>query len=172
MKFVSFMLTAILFCGVIQLGWAFDFSWEIDETPEGAESATVVEPVQVVILGEAVAVPSHSASLALMRKYSVHLGPEWSAGYAYRLLQTFESIPQRTNSPYEGSPEVPASVWRLTNRHLLNDISIEYRDEERIVTVSEAAFVHATPLLAEIDGVRTGSVFLEASTSRRGSVCH
>ena len=57
MKFVSFMLTAILFCGVIQLGWAFDFSWEIDETPEGAESATVVEPVQVVILGEAVAVP-------------------------------------------------------------------------------------------------------------------
>ena len=154
MKFVSFMLTAILFCGVIQLGWAFDFSWEIDETPEGAESATVVEPVQVVILGEAVAVPSHSASLALMRKYSVHLGPEWSAGHAYRLLQTFESIPQKTNNLYEESPELPASVWRLSNRHLLNDISIEYRGEERIVMVSEDAFGHATPLLAEIDGVR------------------
>ena len=168
MKFVSFMLTAILFCGVIQLGWAFDFSWEIDETPEGAESATVVEPVQVVILGEAVAVPSYSTSLTVMRKYSVHLGPEWSAGHAYRLLQTFESIPQRTNNSYEDTPELPASVWRLSSRHVLNDIEIENRGEERIVTVSEAAFVHATPLLAEIDGVRTGSVFLEAAASRRG----
>ena len=154
MKFVSFMLTAILFCGVIQLGWAFDFSWEIDETPEGAESATVVEPVQVVILGEAVAVPSHSASLALMRKYSVYLSPEWSQAHAYRLFQTFESIPQRTNNSYEEVPELPASVWQLTSRHILNDISIEYRGGERIVTIAEAAFGHATPLLAEIEGVR------------------
>ena len=123
---LMFVVTIILFCGLIQQGLAFDFSWEIDETPEGAESATVVEPVQVVILGEAVAVPSYSASLALMRKYSVHLGPEWSAGHAYRLLQTFESIPQKTNNLYEESPELPTSVWRLSNRHLLNDISIEY----------------------------------------------
>ena len=113
-----------------------------------------VAPVQVVLLDEAVAVPSYSASLALMRKYSVHLGPEWSARHAYRLLQTFESIPQLTNNSYEESPILPASVWQLTSRHLLNDIEIEYRGEERIVTVSEAAFVHATPLLAEIDGVR------------------
>ena len=151
---MKFVVIIVLFCGLFQPAFAFDFSWGIDETPEGAESATVVEPVQVVILGEAVAVPSHSASLALMRKYSVHLGPEWSAGHAYRLLQTFESIPQKTNNLYEESPELPASVWRLSNRHLLNDISIEYRGEERIVMVSEDAFVHATPLLAEIDGVR------------------
>ena len=88
---MKFVVIIVLFCGLFQPAFAFDFSWGIDETPEGAESATVVEPVQVVILGEAVAVPSHSASLALMRKYSVHLGPEWSAGHAYRLLQTFES---------------------------------------------------------------------------------
>ena len=151
---MKFVVIIVLFCGLFQPAFAFDFSWEIDETPEGAESATVVEPVQVVILGEVVAVPSHSASLALMRKYSVHLGPEWSEGHAYRLLQTFESIPQLTNNSYEESPILDASVWRLSNRHLLNDIEIEYRGEERIVTVSEAAFVHATPLLAEIGGVR------------------
>ena len=154
MRFLGLILIIILFYSIVLQGWTFDFSWEIDETPEGAESATVVEPVQVVLLDEAVAVPSHSASLALMRKYSVHLGPEWSAGHAYRLLQTFESIPQKTNNLYEESSELPASVWRLSNRHLLNDISIEYRGEERIVMVSEDAFGHATPLLAEIDGVR------------------
>ena len=154
MKFATFTLIIIFFCGLALQSSAFDFTWEIDETSEGTESATVVEPVQVVILDEAVAVPSYSASLSLMRKYSVHLGPEWSAGHAYRLLQTFESIPQLTNNSYEESPILPASVWQLTSRHLLNDIEIEYRGEERIVTVSEEAFVNATPLLAEIDGVR------------------
>ena len=47
-------LVILLFCGFIHQGRSFDFSWEIDETPEGAESATVVEPVQVVILDEVV----------------------------------------------------------------------------------------------------------------------
>ena len=151
--FFQSVIIVILLCGVALHGTAFDFSWEIDETPEGSESATVVSPVQMVLLDEMIAVPSYSASLKLMRKYSVHLGPEWSAGHAYGLLQTFESIPQRINSSYEENPELPASVWQLTSRHVLNDISIEYRGEERIVTVSEAAFVHATPLFAEIDGV-------------------
>lgn len=150
---MKFVVTIILFCGVLQPAFAFEFSWEIDETPEGSESATVVEPVQVVILGEAVAVPSYSASLRLMRKYSVHIGPEWSAEHAYRLLQMFESVPQRTN-PYQGSPELPVSVWHLSDHHLPNDIEIEYRGEERIVTVAEEAFVYAAPLLAEIDGIR------------------
>ena len=102
-------------------GVAYEFNWEIDETPEGSESATVVEPVQVVVLDEAIAVPSHSAALKLMQKYSVHLGPEWGPGHAYRLLQTFESIPQIQNNPYEENPDLPASVWRLSSRHILNE---------------------------------------------------
>ena len=154
MRFAAILLIAILLCSFTPHGFAFDFSWEMSETPEGAERATVVEPVHVVILGEAVAVPSHSASLALMRKYSVHLGPEWSPGHAYRLLQTFESIPQRTNNLYEEIPQLPPSVWRLSHRHLQDDMDIEYRGAARIVTVAAAAFVHATPLLAESDGVR------------------
>ena len=152
--FLQSFITFILFWGVALQGAAFEFNWEIDETPEGAESATVVAPVRVVLLDEMIAVPSYSASLALMRKYSVHLGHEWGPGHAYSLLQTFESILQRTNNSYEDAPELPASVWWLSKHHVSNDISIEYRGEERIVTVSEAAFVHATPLLAEIDGVR------------------
>ena len=138
--FFQSVIIVILLCGVALHGTAFDFSWEIDETPEGSESATVVEPVQVILLDEAIAVPSHSAALKLMQKYSVHLGPEWSQGHAYRLFQTFESIPQLTNNSYEESSILDASVWQLTSRHVLNDISIEYRGEERIVTIAEAAF--------------------------------
>ena len=108
----------------------------------------------MTLLDEPIEIASHSASLALMRKYSVHLGPEWSPGHAYRLLQTFESIPQETNNPYAESPGVASSIWRLSNRHIQDDISVEYRDEQRIVTIAEDAFVHAEPLLAEIEGVR------------------
>lgn len=112
----------VAFGNTVSLSAPYTYHWEIDETPEGSESATVVEPVEVTLLDEPIQVASHSASLALMRKYSVHLGTEWSPGHAYILLQTFESIPQETNNLYEEIPSVDASVWRLSNRHIQNDI--------------------------------------------------
>ena len=51
-------------------------------------------------------------------------------------------------------PEVASSVWRLSDRHIQDDIEVEYRDGQRIVTIAETAFVYADPLLAEIEGVR------------------
>ncbi|RKU16871.1 hypothetical protein C6500_16740 [Candidatus Poribacteria bacterium] len=159
MKTINFAIILAIFlvggiCNPDLQGASFTYHWEIDETPEGSESATVIEPVQVTLLDEVIQVPSHSASLALMRKYSVHLGPEWSPGHAYRLLQTFESIPQETNNPYAESPGVASSVWRLSSRHIQDDISMEFRSGQRLVTIAEEAFVHATPLLAEVEGVR------------------
>ena len=156
MKTLKLVLISVTFlCCVVSYGAPFTYHWEIDETPEGTESATVVEPVQVTLLDEQIQVPSHSASLALLRKYSVHLGPEWDPGHAYRLLQTFESIPQETNDFYDATnPRVEPSVWRLSDRHIQDDFSVEHRDGQRIVTIAEAAFVNATPLLAEIEGVR------------------
>ena len=88
-----------------------------------------------------------------MRKYSVHLTDEWSRPHAYRLLGTFESIPQSTNDLGNAESSVPASMWRLSDQHIQDDINIEYHGEVRIVTVSADAFVHATPLLAEIEGL-------------------
>ena len=130
------------------------YHWELDETPEGQESAIPVTPVEVTFFEEFVEIAAHSASLTLMRKYSVHLGPEWSPGLAYRLLQTFEAIPQDINHPLVNAPPVDASLWRLSDRQIHPDIDMKYRDGQRIITVSTAAFVHARPLLAEIDGVR------------------
>ena len=156
MRIFRFALIAVILFGtVISQSTAFTYHWEIDETPEGSESATVVEPIEVTLLDEQIQVPSHSASLALLRKYSVHLGPEWDPGHAYRLLQTFESIPQETNDFYDATnPRVESSVWRLNNRHIQDDISVEHRDGQQIVTIAADTFVHATPLLAEIEGVR------------------
>ena len=149
---LAILLTLIGF--VLAGADAYEFHWELDETPEGSESATVIEQIQVILLDEMIQVPSHSASLTLMRKYSVHLTADWTPAFAYRLLQTFESIPQSTNNPYYSEQTVPASIWQLTHRHLHNDIEIEYHDEQRIITIASDAFTYAAPLLASIDGVR------------------
>ncbi|MYC71517.1 MAG: T9SS type A sorting domain-containing protein [Gemmatimonadetes bacterium] len=148
------LISVILFLGIASQGEAYTYHWEIDETPQGAESASLIEPVQVVLLDEVVEVASHSASLQLLEKYSVHLGTEWSANHAYSLLRTFESIPQAMNYPYDEEPTVPSSVWMLSDRHIQNDIAVEIRDGQRIVTLAQEAFTYAEPLLAEIEGVR------------------
>lgn len=143
----------ILLCSV-SLSYAFNFQWELDETPEGVETATVVKPLIVILLDAMIEVPSHSASLVLMRKYSVHLTPDWTPAHAYRLLQTFESIPQLTNNLYTQTRRVEPSLWQLTDRHIQDDITIEYEYDARLVSIAADAFVNATPLLAQIDGVR------------------
>ncbi len=148
------LISVILLSGVVSQGITYNFNWQIDETPEGSESATVIEPVKVVLLDEVIQVPSHSASLRLMQKYSVHLGPEWNAGKAYRLLSTFETIPQEVNDPYKEIPSVSASLWRLTDSHVQDDINIEFKNRQKVVTIAEEAFTYASPLLAEIEGVR------------------
>ncbi len=154
MKYVLCILLFFAFnTGVFTVD-AFEYHWEIDETPEGQESATVVEPVVVKFLDEPIQVPSHSASLALMRKYSVYLQGDWSPGHAYRLLQTFESIPQETNHLSASTPRVEPSVWRLSRRHVPHDIEIQFEDGNTIVRIAQESFGYATPRLAEIEGVR------------------
>ncbi len=132
----------------------FTYTWKTDTTYEGVESATLVQPVQVMFLDEPIQVVPYSSSLRLMQQYSVLLGTEWSDGQAYRLLQTFESIPQLSNDLYEKTLSVPSSLWQLSDQHIQNDIEIRIQDGQKIVTLSREAFTYADPLLAEIEGVR------------------
>ena len=76
------LISVLAFFAIVSQVEAYTYHWEIDETPQGAESASLIEPVQVVLLDDVVEVASHSASLQLMEKYSVHLGTEWSANHA------------------------------------------------------------------------------------------
>ena len=132
----------------------FTYQWKTDTSYEGTESATLVQPVQVMFLNEPIRVVPHSASLRLMQQYSLLLGTEWSDGQAYRLLQTFESIPQLSNDPYKETPQVPSSLWQLTDQHIENDIEIRIQAGQKIITLSREVFTYADPLLAEIEGVR------------------
>ena len=155
MRTTCFALVAtLLLLGIASQSEAYTYHWEIDETIEGSERATLIEPIKVVLKDEVVDVVPHSSALFLLQKYSVHLDGEWSNQQAYALFQTFESIPQEKNDPYGTSPNVPASVWRLSASHIQNDIEIKTRGGQQTVTIAVGAFTYAKPLLAEIEGVQ------------------
>ena len=153
----SMLVMVTLLVPTVQSQDNFQYSWEMDETPQGSDRVNVIQPVEVILTGnQPVHVPSHSASLQLMSDYSVYLSPEWNAEDAYKLLRTFESaIPQRRYhlAGRQKSTE-PPSLWRLSNLHIHNDIAIGFENGQKIVTIADAAFVYAEPLLAEIEGVR------------------
>ena len=153
MKILRFVaLWTFTFC--VPASMAYNYHWEITEEIQGADQATQVAPVKVIFLDEAIQVVSHSASLRLMQKYSVYLGTEWSPVRAYQLLQTFESIPQPSNNFYEESATVPYSLWKLTPSHIQDDIAVDIKNGQKIVTISEESFTYADTRLAAIEGVR------------------
>ena len=134
---------------------AYEYSWQIDETPEGQESVTIVSPIEVNIIGEHVHIlPITTATNLLVKKYSVFPDTTFDRSHTKRLLKTFTSIPQPTNNLYIDTSLENFSVWKLTDQHIPNDITIEKKDGIRFVTISKHAFVYANPLLAEIDNIR------------------
>ena len=66
---VLFLVSYCLIACSVSPAAAYTYHWEIDETPQGAERASLIEPVQVILLDEVIEVASHSASLQLMEKY-------------------------------------------------------------------------------------------------------
>ena len=133
---------------------AYEYNWELDETIEGQESATVIDPIEVTILDQKIEVADHSPSIELMRKYSVHLTADWSREDAYKLLQMFRSVPQRHNNPWTDVNEVFDSLWHISYSNIHNDIDILHIGDVKEITVAADAFTYANPLLAEIEGVQ------------------
>ena len=159
MRYMLLQIIVInLFCSLATQVLAFEYNWQIDETPEGIERVSRVEPIVVTLLDEPQQVPPYTAALQLLKKYSVFIDINWTASEAVKLFQTFGSIPQRQGSYNDPRPigerEVEPSIWRLTDHHLHNDIEIEYHNGIKIVTLAKAAFVYATPFSAKIDGIR------------------
>ena len=136
----------------------FVFHWEEDQSTAGTEySAAVNRPREIEFEDEPVKVVDNSSANALAHDYNMLLvdsdDASWSQEHAWRLLTTMRSIPQETRDPY-GAQSLVASQWLLTPRHLEGDIEVRTDRSSPVVLVSEAAFVHANPRIATVDGKR------------------
>ena len=147
-------LTTISFLLLVSVAYAdFEFEWISDETYQGQETVTPVEPLKINILGKEVEVFDDSFALKLHDLYNVYLyNYSWTNEYSYALLNAFEQIPL----PYWDKLE--RSIWYLSDIELDNDILILNDGDTTSVLISLDAFTNANSLLAEIDGVR-GKLF-------------
>ncbi len=131
----------------------FEFEWLTNETHQGQETTTPVEPLQINILGKEVEVFDDSFALKLHDRYNVYLDNySWTHEYSYALFNAFEQIPV----PYWDSLE--RSMWHLVDIEIDNDILILNNGNNTSILISLNAFSNANSMLAEIDGVR-GKLF-------------
>ena len=127
----------------------FTYHWEIDETPSGSETVSIIQPIKVTLFDNPVQISSTTASLRLKQQYGIHLSDQWNSEIAQLLLTAFESVPQ-----YWYHQENDQSYWTLTDNHIHNDIMFLDIRGIKIVVISAHAFDYAEQRLAEIDGIR------------------
>lgn len=130
----------------------FVFHWEEDQSTAGYDySSSINEPLSVEIFDQESAPFDSSAALVLKQKYGIILvnsdEMNWTHEHAYRLRETMRSIPQK---------RISDSIWKITPRHLADDISINILDTSDIleVLISERAFLNANPRIALVEGKR------------------
>jgi len=127
----------------------FTYHWEMDESPSGSESMTILEPLEVKIIDEPIKVSYSTAALKLRQEYGVYLSHHWNNELAQLLLLAFESVPR-----YWVARERGLSYWALTNGHLPEDIVFAKLENLSLVSISTHAFNFAGKRLAKIDGIR------------------
>ena len=151
---IASTLTTISFVLLVSIAYAdFEFEWISNETHQGQETATPVEPLEINILGKEVEVFDDSFALKLHDLYNVYLDNySWTNEYSYALLNAFEQIPL----PYWDTLE--RSMWYIIDVEIDNDVLILNNGDVTSVLISLDAFTNANSMLAEIDGVR-GKLF-------------
>ena len=136
----------------------FRYEWRMDASRAGAaETSHVVAPPNITFLNESIALGDDQATSRLHHEFNVILADDertWSSEYAFRLLETLNAVPRMQTRSFYAAQTLPASKWVLTDDYLHNDISMSTNGSHFIVRLSSAAFVHASPQIVRLDGVR------------------
>lgn len=127
------------------------FEWKEDDSPSGyTTTSNVNKPAEIEFLGKMI-VPADVPSFGILENnYHVVLandGKEWTQEYAYRMVETFKTLPIDYNN-------AKPAKFTLTSDHLTDDITVTDLGEGYEVSISEDVFYYANPFLVKLDGVR------------------
>ena len=132
----------------------FVYHWEQSSSSSGSEySSYINQPITVTFLDDKITIPDNSASQKLLVRYGILLSDEemdWGLEKSYALLETMETIPQKTRDDIQEQKSV-TSKWILSNEHIDNDIRITSTESYEIVSISSDAFESSTPRIALVD---------------------
>ena len=137
----------------------YKYTWNDDDSAAGHNTQSYYsEPTEIKVLDKTVKVPNDYSSIFLRNRYGIILSDEnepWSVEDSYRLFKTMEMLPY---DPYDGvdfsSGDNIRGIFKLTKDDQYRDISITQEGSLKNVTISQRAFVYASPQIVTIDGIK------------------
>ena len=139
------------------------YTWQDDDSYAGhATQSYIVEPSKLVVIDDTVRVPSNYSSIKLRNNFGIILSDDsvsWSSEDSYKLFKSFSRTPSEifgegNNVDFESGENVKA-IFYLTNKEQHRDLLIETLSSGiKKVTISKSAFIYASPLVGNLDGIR------------------
>ena len=123
--------------------------WQSTETGFTYETVSNVnKEIKVDFADDSSEISDDGAASILREKYNVVLlndEEKWSSETSSRFLELYQTIPDSIATNLK-------STWKLTNKHINNDIIINQVDDHYEITISIDAIENSTPRVATIDG--------------------
>ena len=123
--------------------------WQSTETGFTYETVSNVnKEIKVDFADDSSEISDDGAASILREKYNVVLlndEEKWSSETSSRFLELYQTIPDSITTNLK-------STWKLTNKHINNDIIINQVDDHYEITISIDAIENSTPRVATIDG--------------------
>ena len=136
------------------------YKWQDDSSYLGhAQQSYINGQPDFKVINDPIKVPDDFSSINLISISGIALSNKltsWSSEDAYRLYQMVKRVPLLNASKGLLSTNTAnvSSVWSITDDEVVSDISINILNGIKYVTISRKAFVYATPLVAELDGIK------------------
>lgn len=136
------------------------YKWEDDSSYLGhAQQSYINGQPDFKIINDPIKVPDDFSSINLISISGIALSNKltnWSSEDAFRLYQMVKRVPilNATKGLLSTNSAIVSSEWSITDDDVIDDISINIVNGIKKVIISRKAFVYATPLIAELDGIK------------------
>jgi len=136
------------------------YKWQDDSSYLGHTQQSYINgELDLKLLGNAINIPDDFSSVNLINTAGIALSNNisiWTSEDAYRLYQMVKRVPLlNTNKGVLSTNSINInSIWSITDEEVIDDISVKESNGIKYVKISRKAFVYATPLIAELDGIK------------------
>lgn len=137
----------------------YQYDWKDDSSYVGhAQQSYINTGNEIIILNDTLKIPDDFSSAILLNRYGLLLSDKvtpWTRDDAYRLFQMVKKVETSVSGDILSTNTRPLeAVWEITDQEVADDIRSEVRNGMKYVLVSRKAFTYATPLVAQIDGIK------------------
>lgn len=140
-------------------GTNYFYKWQDDSSYVGhAQQSYINDPLEFTIGNSTLKVAEDFSAINLYQAYGITLANNlstWSEEEAFRIFTTIKKIPIIQDYGHgEGVIRTVKSVWLISDSEIVDDISVEIKNDLKYVTISRKALTYSHPTVALVDGMR------------------